>query len=80
MTRNDFDKYTYLKEVAFEEGSIESYDYVSKLTGKHFFSERSCYIEALNHLHPEEDYSYLTLFQLEAECLRNNIYVEILDN
>lgn len=63
----------------FEEAGLEGvYDY--KLVGEDLilYSERACYLEALSRVKPEVDYDFLTLYQLEAECLRNEIYVEFI--
>lgn len=66
----------------FEEAGLEdSYDYTLSGTDIVLFSERACYIEALSRAAPNgrmQDYDVMTIHQLDAECIRHNIYVNFI--
>ena len=70
-------KFTFHVVQNYEEAGLEGvYDYRLEGSDEVFYSEESAFIKALTDTLGGSDYTLLTLYQLEAECLRNNIYVE----
>ncbi len=71
--------FDFIVTQVFEEAGLEDMcDYKLKGEDLTLYSERSCLIEALNRVSPNSEYELMTLFQLEAECLRNKIYVNFI--